>query len=278
MVVCDDVDVGAVVAAERHSIPCVTVNVIAAGLLNHRTVVQPAWDQLRSDHGLPPDPDTERIGGALQIAALPRSLRSPQAPVPSTMRFVRPPIVAASGPRCGPANGRSLVYVTLGTVFNLESGDLLPRLVQAMNTLSVTAHIDSVISTGADIRSHDLPLPAPGVQIESFVPQRELLSRCHAVVCHGGSGTLIDALSLGIPVVVLPLGADQADNADRCEALGVGIALDPLTVAPASIAEATRTVIDVAGFSKAAATLAAEVLTQPRLEDLPELRQLLATP
>jgi UDP:flavonoid glycosyltransferase YjiC (YdhE family) len=278
LVVCDDVDVGAVIAAERHSIPCVTVNVIAAGLLNHRVVVQSAWDQLRSHHGLPPDPDTHRIGGALRIAALPRSLRSPQAPAPSTMHFVRPPIVAAPRPRADAANGRSLVYVTLGTVFNLESGDLLPRLVQAMNTLSITGFVDSVISTGPSIRTDDLPLPAPGVQIESFVPQRELLGRCRAVVCHGGSGTVVDALSLGIPVVVLPMGADQADNADRCEALGAGIALDPLTVAPVSIAEATRTVIDITGFSESAATLAAEALTQPRLEDLPELRHLLAAP
>ena len=74
------------------------------------------------------------------------------------------------------------------------------------------------------------------------------------------------------------MGADQADNADRCESLGAGIALDPLTVAPVSIAEATRTAIDITDFSESAATLAAEALTQPRLEDLPELRQLLATP
>jgi UDP:flavonoid glycosyltransferase YjiC (YdhE family) len=276
LVICDDVDVGAVIAAERRGISCVTVNVIAAGLLNHRTVVQSAWEQLRSNHGLPPDPETRRIGGELEIAPLPRSLRSPHAPVPPVMRFVRPPILAGLRSHPGVTNRRSLVFVTLGTVFNLESGDLLARLVQAMNTLSTTDQIDALIATGPNIQTHDLPRPAPGVQIESFVPQREVLSRCRAVVCHGGSGTLIDALSLGIPVVVLPLGADQADNADRCEALGTGITLDPLTVASTAIADATRAVIDGSTYSEACASLAAEAITQPSLEDVAELRQLLA--
>ena len=67
--------------------------------------------------------------------------------------------------------------------------------------------------------------------------------------CHGGSGTIVDALSLGIPVVVLPMGADQVDNADRCEALGTNIALDPLTATLTEIADATR--VAAAGLSSA---------------------------
>jgi len=274
--ICDDVDVGSIIAAEQRRIPCITVNVIAAGLLNHRNVVQSAWEQLRSSHGLPPDPETGRIGGELEIAPLPRSLRSPHAPVPSMMRFVRPAILAELRSQAGATDRRPLVYVTLGTVFNLESGDLLPRLIEAMNTLTSADGIEALITTGPNVRTDDLPLPAAGVQIESFVPQREVLSRCCAVVCHGGSGTLIDALSLGIPVVVLPLGADQADNADRCEALGTGVALDAITVGAAAIAEATRTVIDTTSYRQAAAALAAEAITQTSLEDLPELRRLLA--
>lgn len=276
LAICDDIDVGAVVAAERRGVPCVTVNVIAAGLLNHPFVVSSAWDQLRRNHGLAPDPDARRMGGDLMIAPVPRSLRSPDAPVPPTMRFVRPPILDEHRSHSGHDTGRPLVYVTLGTVFNLESGDLLSRLVQAMNNLSATDDIDAVITTGPHIRTDDLPPPAPGVRIESFVPQRALLARCRAVVCHGGSGTLVDALSLGIPVVVLPMGADQPDNADRCGALGSGIVLDPLTVTPTEIAEATKDVLDDTAFVEAAAALAAEAHTQPGLVDVPELRQLLA--
>jgi len=277
LAICDDIDVGAVIAAERRGIPCVTVNVIAAGLLNHPTVVGPAWDQLRRNHGLAPDQDARHIGGELVIAPLPRSLRSPEAAVPPTMRFVRPPIHDEHRRRVGAETGRSLVYVTLGTVFNLESGDLLSRLVQAMSILSATDGVDAVITTGPNIDPDDLPPPARGVRIESFVAQRTLLGRCRAVVCHGGSGTLVDALSLGIPVVVLPMGADQPDNADRCEALGAGIALDALAATPTEIAGATTAMLHEIEFVEAAAVLSAEAHSQTELIDVPELRHLFAS-
>ena len=52
VVVCDEVDVGAVVAAERRGITCVTVNVIASGLLTHQADFGTAWHELRPAQGL----------------------------------------------------------------------------------------------------------------------------------------------------------------------------------------------------------------------------------
>jgi MGT family glycosyltransferase len=277
MVISDEVDFGAVIAAERHGIPCVTVNVIAAGLLTSPSVVAAEWRALRRDHGLAPDPGTVRIGGDVVIAPLPRSLRSPEAPALPTTHFVRPPILDHGPPASETGAGRSLVYVTLGTVFNLESGDLLTRLVRAMNRLSTIEDLDVVITTGPNVRADQLPPPAPGVRIEAFVPQRELLGRCRAVVCHAGSGTIVDALSLGIPIVALPLGADQPDNADRCEALGAGVTLDPITATIDQIADATNAVLHDSLFIQGAGALAAEARTQPGLEGRPELRRLLGT-
>lgn len=82
-------------------------------------------------------------------------------------------------------------------------------------------------------------------------------------------------LSLGIPVVTLPMGADQPDNSDRCAELGVGITLDPLSVTPAEIAASARTVLDDPEFHAAAATLGDEAATQMPLDAVPELRELL---
>ena len=278
LAICDDVDVGAVVAAEQRGIPCVTVNVIAAGLLNHRSVVGSAWNTLRRDSGLAPDPQTRRIGGDLVIAPLPRSFRSPEAQTLPTMRFTRPPVLDEERAANSDPPDRRLVYVTLGTVFNLECGDLLARLVLAMNILSKTVDVDVVITTGRDFPIDELPPAATRVRVERFVAQRSLLPRCRAVVCHGGSGTIVDALSLGIPAVVFPMGADQGDNADRCEALGAGITLDPLTATPTEIADATRAMLSNPDFVDAAGALAAEARTQPPLGDVPEALHLLASP
>jgi UDP:flavonoid glycosyltransferase YjiC (YdhE family) len=73
------------------------------------------------------------------------------------------------------------------------------------------------------------------------------------------------------------MGADQPDNADRCVELGIGIALDPLTVTPTEIAEATMHLLDDSAFIEAAAALAAEARSQPDLVDVPELRHLLGS-
>jgi len=277
LVVCDEVDVGAVIAAERRDIPCVTVNVIAAGLLTAPTVIGAAWNALRRDHGLLPDPEARRVNGEIMIAPLPKSLRSPNAPAPSTLRFVRPAVLDGHGPGHDVPERRSLVYVTLGTVFNLESGDLLTRLVHAMNLLTATDDVDVVITTGHHIHPDELPPPAPRVRIEKFVSQRQVLHRCGAVVCHAGSGTLVDAMSLGIPLVALPLGADQPDNADRCQELGTGITLDAISATPDLIADVTTTVLHDQAFTEAARTLAVEAQNQPLLEDQPELQHLLAS-
>jgi hypothetical protein len=62
-------------------------------------------------------------------------------------------------------------------------------------------------------------------------------------VTHGGCDTLLAALALGVPAAVLPMGADQLDNADRVDDIGVGLLLDPLTADPIDVATAVTTLI-----------------------------------
>lgn len=195
LVICDEVDVGSVVAAERRGIPCVTVAVLAAGLLMSTEVIGPAWDALRQDVTLSADPTGRRRAGTLMVAPFPRSLRSLRAPVPPSMRFVRPSILGEIA-QVTHRLERPLVYATLGTVFNMESGDLLVRLVHAMNTLSDTHDIDALITTGPGINPAQLPPPRPRVRVAEFIPQREILGRCRAVISHAGTGTLAAVLSL----------------------------------------------------------------------------------
>jgi UDP:flavonoid glycosyltransferase YjiC (YdhE family) len=104
------------------------------------------------------------------------------------------------------------------------------------------------------------------VLVERFVPQRALLPRAAAVVSHAGSGTVVSALACGVPLVLLPMGADQPWNADRCEALGVGRVLDPLTVSPAEAAAAVDDVLTVPGYRMAAGVLQKEAASLPPAE------------
>ena len=68
------------------------------------------------------------------------------------------------------------------------------------------------------------PLPANAV-VERWVPQAEVTAHAAAIVCHGGYGTTVGALSAGVPLVVAPLFADQGRNAARVAEVGAGLAL-----------------------------------------------------
>ena len=266
VLLCDEIDVGALVAAERAGVPTITINVAAAGRLLTPQLVGEAWNELRSQQGLAADPDGHGLGGSLMLAPFPASFRDPTLP-----RFPQWHPVRPDSPSAGGTSGRTVdVYATLGTVFNLESGDLLPRVVAGLGQVA----LDALVTVGPNIAADEFA-SAAHVRVEQFVPQREVLGGCRAVVCHGGSGTLMAALSTGIPVVVLPMGADQPDNADRCEELGCGVVLDAVDATADDIAVAVRCVTTEPHYGINARRLAEEVAGQPALDELPQLLQLL---
>ena len=259
LLLCDEVDFGALVAAERMGIPSVTVNVIAAGRLVSQIVVGEAWNELRVEHGLDPDSDGARLGGGLCVAPFPASFRDPTVPVTPRWQPVRPVT-----PAHGPVRDRPLVYATLGTVFNVESGDLLGRIVDGLRIVGA----DALVTTGPFVDVDEFHGVPERVRIAHYVDQRLVLGQCAAVVCHGGSGTLMAALAAGVPVVVLPLGADHPDNADRCLDLGCGVVLDAAAATPADIAAAVSTVTGEPEFRLAAQRLADEAARQTPLSEL----------
>jgi UDP:flavonoid glycosyltransferase YjiC (YdhE family) len=259
VIVCDDVDFGAMVAAERSGVPHANVLVIAAGALVRPAVVAAPLNLVRAEHGLPADPDVRMASRDLVLSPMPPSLRDPAFPLPATAHSIRPGSLAAGGETpewLEQLPGRPTVYFTLGTVFDMESGDLIERALAGLRELPV-----NVVATFGE-RIDPGPQP-PNVRIERHVPHAALFPRCDAVVSHGGSGTVIDALAAGLPQVVLPMGADQPPNAARVEALGAGVVLDPLRATPAAIGAAVRTVLEQASYRAAAERIRSETLALP---------------
>src|SRR5918999_4963602 len=97
-----------------------------------------------------------------------------------------------------------------------------------------------LLTIGHDTNADDLPPAPPNVHVERWVPQADVFAHASAVVCHGGSGTTLGALAAGLPLVVVPLFADQPDNARRVAAVGAGIAVEP---APEALREAVAEVL-----------------------------------
>src|SRR4029077_6493246 len=78
------------------------------------------------------------------------------------------------------------------------------------------------------------------------------------------TGTTLAALAAGQPLVLVPQGADQFDNARACERAGAARILLPDQLTPAAVREAVRTVLRPDSSERAPPrTLAAEIAAMP---------------
>jgi UDP:flavonoid glycosyltransferase YjiC (YdhE family) len=253
VVVCEELDFGSVLAAEKLGLPYANVQVIASGSFVRPAVIGPALAELRAEHGLPPDPDLVMRHRYLMLSPFPSSFRDPAFPLPPNAFPIRPPV----GPQVRSAT--PTVYFTLGTVFNTGSGDLFSRVLAGLRDLPVSV----VATVGQHIDPAEFGAQPAGVRIARYLPQAEVLPRCDLVISHGGSGSVVGALAHGRPVVLLPIGADQPHNAEQCVRLGVGQELDPIAVTPRDVRVAVAEVLADPSYRRAAERVRAEILRLP---------------
>ena len=95
-----------------------------------------------------------------------------------------------------------------------------------------------------------------------------LFPHCHAVVSHGGSGTMLSALGAGLPLLMIPQGADQFINADRCVATGVGRSLGPPQVTAEAIRRDVSALLDEPHYRESARRVKREIESMPTPEDV----------
>jgi UDP:flavonoid glycosyltransferase YjiC (YdhE family) len=265
----------AVVAAARRGIPHAQVAIslaqVEASALAHTVPALEAYGG--------------RIGG--QIKASGYLTRFPPSvdpsPYPATRRFRETGPADAGGPPSAPlpdwweGSNAPLVYVTFGTMAGGTAvGDAAFRAVlDAVSGLPVRVLLTAGRAT--DIQAlGDVPA---NVHVEAWVPQADVLAAATAVVCHGGSGTTFGTLAAGLPLVIVPMFADQPANARLVESAGAGLAVEPTgepkgrvgVPAPGDAPRIRRSLESVLAddsYRRAAQGLAAEMSALPTARDL----------
>src|SRR5947208_3407818 len=107
--------------------------------------------------------------------------------------------------------------------------------------------------------------------IERYIPQSLLLPICSLVITHGGSDTIMDALSMGLPMVIIPIAADQPQNAQLCAQAGAASVIEPDERTPEAILHSVRMVLRDPTYRQAAQRLQQEIQEMPGLEYAVEL-------
>ena len=157
---------------------------------------------------------------------------------------------------------RPLVYLTFGTVH--RDPVLLADLLAGLSGLDL--RVLATVGPGGDPESLG-PQPR-NVAVERFVSQSAVLPHCDAVVSHAGSGTVLGALALGLPLVCLPQMADQFRNSAAVARAGAGVVLRPGDTGAEAVTAAVQAVLGANEYRHAAAELAAEIAAMPAPADV----------
>jgi len=110
---------------------------------------------------------------------------------------------------------KKIIYATLGTVFNTWT-DFFKNIIEAFKDSDYLV----VMSTGNKERLKQIGDIPENFIVRDFVPQAEVLKYTDLFIAHGGMGSVSDGMYLGVPMLLVPLGADQFFNAYRLQELG----------------------------------------------------------
>ncbi len=152
---------------------------------------------------------------------------------------------------------RPTLYVSLGTVFNHD-----PTLFRTILEGVRDEPVNVIATVGRDNDPADLGPQPDHVHVERYVSQSLLLPHCDVVVNQGGTA-ILSILAEGLPMIVVPQGANQFHNAAALVAAGVGRALLPGEVTAESVRTALLALLDDPGYRDRAAVIAEEIEAMP---------------
>lgn len=89
-----------------------------------------------------------------------------------------------------------------------------------------------LLTVGRKFDPSELGAVPENAHVERWVDQAEALVEADLVVCHGGSGTVLGALATGVPLVIMPLFADQFENAQRVATVGASRVVEAASKEP----------------------------------------------
>jgi UDP-N-acetylglucosamine transferase subunit ALG13 len=161
-----------------------------------------------------------------------------------------------------PLTGDPRLLLTFGTIFT--DPEVLSPLIRELSATGAGVRV----TLGTTTSPGDFTVDHDRVAFEDFVPYEMLLEGVDVVVSHGGAGTSLGALAHGLPLVLVPQGADQGGQAERVAAAGAAISIKPEEFTPRAVAQAVAAVVGQPDYRENARTVADQIRVMPSPDDV----------
>lgn len=239
----------------------------------------PVLNAARAAHGLAPvsRPEEQHERAAMTLLATSPAFDFPATRLPPGLRYVGPLLDA---PGWAPDwaspwaedDERPLVVIALSSTFMDQAG-VIQRLLDSVAGLPLRA----VATLGPGLAGTALRVPE-NAQVIDGASHDAMMRVASLVVTHCGHGTVMRALAHGRPMLCLPMGRDQNDNAARVAFRGAGIRLTP-DAAVEDLRDAISALIAEPHYAAAAQALGTAIAAATQPDALVEaLEELLAPP
>ena len=165
---------------------------------------------------------------------------------------------------------RPLVLVAMSSTYQNQG-----PTIQALLTAAADLPVRILVTLGPGMAGASFDVPGNGAVVAS-APHDQVMRQAAVVVTHCGHGTVMRALAEGRPLLCLPMGRDQNENAARVAARGAGIRLTRDADA-AALRAALAALLHDPSFAQAAKALGAAIAQAEPRDALVEALEALAS-
>jgi len=128
---------------------------------------------------------------------------------------------------------KPILYFTMGSTG-------YPRFFQEAIKIFANTAYQCIMTTGGMAHIKDTPR---NFFITDYAPGSKIMEKSDVVICHGGNGTIYQAMSQAVPIIGIPTHWDQEFNMQRVVDLGIGIQLSELKFELSHLADAVRKIL-----------------------------------
>ena len=140
---------------------------------------------------------------------------------------------------------KPLIYASMGSQikeYPEKARTFFNSMLKSMESRSLQGfHL--VLSLGSSNSLNLIEAPE-NATIFNWVPQLEVLQNAKLAIIHGGLGSLKECIYFGVPMLAVPMGRDQMDNAQRIEHHQIGGALSLTEVNHSTLANSVQSILN----------------------------------